>query len=215
MKLPNLSVLAFVCLALSGCGDDAKTTAASSGSATPALTVAQGECPPPSGIPINERGPLPSASDTNAYRCEVQDRAAQGAKEREEREARLAAEAARVSQRAGGDPAQALDKLHVAKGGTLKKLLQSHGLKITHISAQEVKPSVMPGTQAGDVLFTLELAGKAKGMPCGLNEYVGEPVEGENPFITEVLYRNGKQVLDDRTDPLMYWAATGKCSPNT
>lgn len=199
------SVVLMACLVLSGCSDDAP--------ASPPATAAKGECPPPSGVPINERGPMPEASDSEALRCESIDRAAQADKERQEREAGAASEVARVAERTGESPETAVDALPVHRGGTLRKLLLSHGLEISSISAHEAKPAVMPGTVPGDVLMTLELVGKAKGLACGLNDYVGSPSAASGPFIAEVLYRDGAQVLDERTDPLMYWAATGKCAP--
>lgn len=199
------SLVLMACLVLTGCSDDAP--------APPAATAAKRECPAPSGVPINERGPMPEASDREAFRCESIDRAAQADKEREEREARAVSEAARVAERTGERPETAVDALPVHRGGTLRKLLLSHGLEISSISAQEAKPAVMPGTVTGDVLMTLELVGKAKGLACGLNDYVGSPSAASGPFIAEVLYRDGAQVLDERTDPLMYWAATGKCEP--
>lgn len=156
---------------------------------------------------------MPEASDSEALRCESIDRAAQADKERQEREAGAASEVARVAERTGESPETAVDALPVHRGGTLRKLLLSHGLEISSISAQEAKPAVMPGTVPGDVLMTLELVGKAKGLACGLNDYVGSPSAASGPFIAEVLYRDGAQVLDERTDPLMYWAATGKCAP--
>ena len=194
--------LAFtICLALTGCSDDAPPKAGKS------------ECPPLSGIPINDRVPMPDVRDYEAFRCESIDRDAQAKKERQSREDRFAAEAARVSERTGGGPVIALDSLPAHRGGTLRQILLSHGLEIVHVSAQEAKPAVMPGTVPGDVLMTLELVGKAKGLACGLNDYVGSPSAASGPFIAEVLYRDGAQVLDERTDPLMYWAATGKCAP--
>lgn len=195
------SLVFTVCLGLTACSDDAPTTAGRS------------ECPPLSGVPLNERGPMPDVRDHEAFRCESIDRDAQAKKERQAREDRFAAEAARISERTGGSPEAALDALPVHRGGTLRKLLLSHGLEIVHVGAQEAKPAVMPGTMPGDVLMTLELVGKAKGLACGLNKYVGSPSEASGAFLAEVLYRDGAQVLDDRTDPLMYWAATGKCAP--
>lgn len=156
---------------------------------------------------------MPDARDREAFRCESIDRDAQAKKERQAREDRFAAEAARIAESTGGSPEVALDTLPVHQGGTLRKLLLSHGLQIVSVSAQEAKPAVMPGTVPGDVLMTLELVGKAKGLACGLNDYVGSPSAASGPFIAEILYRDGAQVLDERTDPLMYWAATGKCAP--
>lgn len=189
------------CLVLTGCSDDAPTSAG------------MDECPALSGVPINERGPMPDARDREAFRCESIDRNAQAKKERQEREDRFAAEAARIAESTGGSPEVALDALPVHRGSTLRKLLLSHGLEIVHVGAQEAKPAVMPGTMPGDVLMTLELVGKAKGLACDLNKYVGSPTEASGAFLAEVLYRDGAQVLDERTDPLMYWAATGNCGP--
>lgn len=71
----------------------------------------------------------------------------------------------------------------------------------------------MDGAQPGDIYWTINVsASRPKKMPCDLQDWV-KPASGTAPA-PEFLQRAGlfPVIRPDADDPLIYWAATGKCS---
>lgn len=93
----------------------------------------------------------------------------------------------------------------------LVALLGQYGIKIKSVEAAPVEGFSIPIGQPGDVLFIIELGSKpTKKLPCKLKGHF----EGDILPVPEAL-RHGDTfpvVEPDSMDPLLYWAATGKCS---
>lgn len=88
-----------------------------------------------------------------------------------------------------------------------------YGLKIDYVFMTPIETlnvaTRKPRDKDGDMVTTVEITGKFKPMPCGLDKWIG----GFKEDAAEIIYRNGEWIADDEnTDPILYWAATGKCS---
>jgi len=93
----------------------------------------------------------------------------------------------------------------------LVALLGQYGIRIKSVEAAPVEGFSIPIGQPGDVLYIIELGSKpTKKLPCKLKAWV----TGDVLPVPEVL-RHGDTfpvIEPDSMDPLLYWAATGKCS---
>ena len=92
----------------------------------------------------------------------------------------------------------------------LVALLGQYGIKIKSVEAAPVEGFSIPIGQPGDVLYIIELGSKpTKKVPCKLKGHF----EGGLPFPEALRHGDTFPVVEtDSMDPLLYWAATGKCS---
>lgn len=96
-------------------------------------------------------------------------------------------------------------------GTPLKTLLAKIGVRVESIQTEPLHPNkVRPGDREGDMALTFILAGHIpRSAPCGLARWAPDGLPPAE------LMRRGAQfpLLDpDSEDPIIYWAATGKCS---
>ena len=116
------------------------------------------------------------------------------------------------------DIGDALKDFKTFNGKPLVFLLRDYGIKIASVETVPVehhwKYFKRSQDQPGDVIFTMILASKpTKAMPCRLREWV-IIIKGDVLPMAE-FERRGQTfpiVRPDDDDPLIYWAATGKCS---
>lgn len=97
----------------------------------------------------------------------------------------------------------------------LQKLLKKHGLFVSDLDFLLVTPAnlkTMRNVKEKDVAVTLFISGKSKGLPCKLDQRVNDSIVGGGAQLSDVLYRAGQFQIKDDLEPLLYWAATGKCS---
>jgi hypothetical protein len=97
-------------------------------------------------------------------------------------------------------------------GTGLKALLAKYGIRVTSIETSPLHPDAAhPGDRVGDVALNFNFAGRvSKSAPCDLARWA----QGSAPPMAE-LVRRGAQfplIAPDQDDPIIYWAATGKCS---
>jgi hypothetical protein len=97
-------------------------------------------------------------------------------------------------------------------GETLQQLLKKYGLSITHIEITPIKALFRKdGDEDGDILYNMIVEGRAKPMPCKLQKWLSNGGRVEQP--AEIMVRNGRFLTDAKElHPLLYWAATNKCS---
>lgn len=108
------------------------------------------------------------------------------------------------------------------KNTSLVNLLNSYGLKIEFILTDFIvgtnKSLLRPGDKAGDVIITMRIVGlNAKPMPCGLEKWMSQGIPKDYKYKqehnSEITARNGQFLINQpELDPVMLWAATGKCS---
>lgn len=103
-------------------------------------------------------------------------------------------------------------------GQGLTKLLAIYGLRIESISTTPIeklgKFTRKPGDRDGDIVASLFITGQVKKMPCGLHKWLTQGyAAGHAEDMSEVINRKGAWVADNpEVNPLLYWAATNKCS---
>lgn len=92
----------------------------------------------------------------------------------------------------------------------LVALLGQYGIKIKSVEAAPVEGFSIQIGQPGDVLYIIELGSKpTTKVPCKLKGHF----EGGLPFPEALRHGDTFPVIEpDSMDPLLYWAATGKCS---
>ncbi|WP_291773809.1 hypothetical protein [Luteibacter sp.] len=99
-------------------------------------------------------------------------------------------------------------------GRPLDVVLGSIGLHIKSVFVDRVKPGVVDGDRAGDVSYDVTMAGHmTRKVPCANIR----PTSKDESFIEEFVRRREEFPLSDETSdaptgPVLYWAATGKCS---
>jgi hypothetical protein len=109
-------------------------------------------------------------------------------------------------------------RFHTFTGVSLSALLAAYGLRIDSIEVTPIESlratSRKPGDRDGDVVATMHITGAVKPMPCGLHKWLAQGFEpGHADDAAEVVNRQGVWLASDpAVDPLLYWAATGKCS---
>jgi len=102
-------------------------------------------------------------------------------------------------------------------GQKLTDLIGKYGLRITSIDTtpiSKLKFGRKPGDRDGDIVVSIFISGNVKKMPCGLHKWLSQGYTMPHAEdIAEIIYRNGIWITDSpELDPLLYWAATGKCS---
>ena len=115
-----------------------------------------------------------------------------------------------------GDIFDAMSGFKTFNGKSVLVLLREHGLHITYVEVSTVE-SLGPqdGDIPGDVVYALQIEGTATGtLPCDLGTIHGTAA---TPYTEEFLRRARAFPLPDEhgdtpTGPLMFWAATGRCS---
>lgn len=96
-------------------------------------------------------------------------------------------------------------------GSSLTDLLNQYGVTIQSLQITQAKGG-SNGLKDGDVLYTMSIAGSPPAnMPCNLQKWV----KGDIPPTPEFVQRGPAFPLlrSQEDDPLIYWAASGKCSP--
>jgi hypothetical protein len=200
----TLVLLSAAIVLASGCGQkNASTQAPASSASTPASQA----------WAINDMGALPSNSEDLSK--ELQRRAVIGEIEAAKRTHRLAASAAETDQLMSENNGESVSpqKVKTYKGMALDSLLSKHGLKVVSVNSMQANSATMPDTQPGDVVVTMQIVGKAKGLPCDLDGWIEAPTP-DNPYMAEALFHRGALKIDSKTDKLLYWARTGKCQKN-
>jgi hypothetical protein len=102
---------------------------------------------------------------------------------------------------------------HTFNGQPVDELLGKYGITIEYAIPSPIEQywdARHPYDKHGDVLYALAFMGKPKSMPCHL-ERLQDPQWGSTAEVT----RRGNTLFATREDdvgPLVYWAATGKCS---
>ncbi|PHV13816.1 hypothetical protein CSQ90_26685 [Janthinobacterium sp. BJB303] len=103
-------------------------------------------------------------------------------------------------------------------GQPLIELLAQYGMRIEWIDTTPIDKMIAavrrPGDQNGDLVTTLSLTGKPKKMPCNLDRWMRQGYAGGHAEdMAEIMYRNGRFLINaPDLNPVLYWAATGKCS---
>jgi hypothetical protein len=110
---------------------------------------------------------------------------------------------------AAADVEKALVLFKTYSGQSLTDLLSSYGITI---QALQIHQSNGSGTyKSGDTIYTLTLGATAHAdTPCRLQKWVGGDITPTPEFV-----RRGPAfplIRPEDDDPLIYWAATGKCS---
>lgn len=101
---------------------------------------------------------------------------------------------------------------------SLPGLLLRYGLSISRIETTPIESMIKEvrrvGDHDGDVVATLYVDGDPKPMPCGLHKWLTQGYDLHHAEdLSEIIVRRGKFVTDQPDlNPLLYWAATGKCS---
>jgi hypothetical protein len=96
-------------------------------------------------------------------------------------------------------------------GKSLLELFKEYGLKIASVEVTPAEYFKNPDDKPGDKVFLITLANRpSKVMPCRLKSWI----HGELLPMPEFFQRGEKFPLirPEEDDPLIYWAATGKCS---
>ncbi|WP_266170748.1 hypothetical protein [Dyella subtropica] len=110
----------------------------------------------------------------------------------------------------------AMSGFRTFNGTSLLALLRGHGLRIMYVQVNTVE-SLGPqdGDMPGDVVYGLQIEGTATGkLPCDLGSIHGTHAA---PYTEEFIRRADVFPVPDEhsdvpTGPLMFWAATGRCS---
>ena len=100
-------------------------------------------------------------------------------------------------------------------GKSLTSLLHRYGLEVQYININSMKMyknSRHEGDKDDDLVVAIMITGNPKPMPCNLRKWM-ESVSFEN--LAEITTRKGKFLIPTHNlDPVLYWASTGKCSPD-
>ncbi len=96
-------------------------------------------------------------------------------------------------------------------GKPLTVLLRGYGVRIASVEITPAEYYKNPQDKPGDKVFLVTLANRpTKAMPCRLKKWIKGEILPMPEFI-----RRGVQfplIRPEDDDPLIYWAATGKCS---
>ena len=96
-------------------------------------------------------------------------------------------------------------------GKPLLSLLADYGVKIESIEVTPAEYFKNPDDRPGDRVMLMAIArGPLKPMPCRLKKYLTSASLPLPEFIARV--GEFPRIRPDEEDPLIYWAATGKCS---
>jgi hypothetical protein len=109
------------------------------------------------------------------------------------------------------DIASSLAQFKTFNGKPLVDLLAGYGVKIDSAEATPTEAFGDGQGKPGDIVFTLTFSKPpTKMMPCRLNKWLSGEVLPIPEFTRSV--SEFPEIKPDTDDPLIYWAATGKCS---
>lgn len=114
-----------------------------------------------------------------------------------------------------------LSSFKTYKGNSFPQLLESYELRVVQIITQPLESinlgSMKSGDKSEDLIVSIIIRGNAKPMPCGLDIWMSQGIPKDYKYkqehLAEITTSNGKFRTEyPELDPVLYWAATGKCS---